>query len=129
MTIMVKYAAPNVTRDVYASVRKAINWDADPPAGALLHLAAFDEAGGLQSVDLWDSRERLEAYLHDRFEPTVRKLGVVSPAPEIYEIAVAAASPDIDTFILPVFTPPRVSAPHHAIDLAAFQTSTPERPI
>ena len=45
MAFMAKLNEPHVTRDIYEQVRAEIGWDHDPPAGCLLHIAAFDEAG------------------------------------------------------------------------------------
>ena len=44
MAFMATLNEPHVTRDIYEQVRAEIGWDHDPPAGCLLHIAAFDEA-------------------------------------------------------------------------------------
>jgi len=102
MPIMAKYAASHITRDVYESVRKALDWDNHPPAGALLHVVAFDDAGGLQSFDIWESQAQLDAYKADRLDAVLERLGLPEAKPELYDLAVAAAAPAITEFILPV---------------------------
>lgn len=127
MPIMVKYAASHITRDRYNSIRREIGWEADPPSGALLHIACFDEAGGIQSIDIWEDQASLDAYLDDRFRPALKALGVDEPRPAIFEAEVIAAAPAMEHFVLPVF---RVGETQiAAAEPRSFRPSVPERPI
>ncbi|MFN3522955.1 MAG: hypothetical protein ACK4YQ_11955 [Phenylobacterium sp.] len=129
MPIMVKYAAPHITRDVYESIRQALDWDHHPPEGALLHVVAFDEAGGLESFDIWESQRHLDAYAADRLAGVLKDLGLPEATPEHFEIAVAAASPEMAQFVLPAFQQGSPAA-FGSSESRSFQPPhVPERPI
>ena len=113
MAFMAKLNEPHVTRDIYEQVRAEIGWDHDPPAGCLLHIAAFDEAGA-HTVDIWDNEEDLKDYLEDRFLPALRKLGVGPVNPTWSELHVCVAGPDIQQYVLDA--PPLRSRPQRFQD-------------
>ncbi|WP_312164188.1 hypothetical protein [Phenylobacterium sp.] len=99
MAFMAKLNEPHITRDMYEQVRAEIGWDQNPPAGCVLHMASFDEAGA-HTVDIWDNEEDLKEYLEDRFFPALRKLGVSTVNPTWSEMHVCAAAPEIQRYVL-----------------------------
>jgi len=123
---MVKYAASHITRDRYDAIRQAIGWEADPPAGALLHVASFDDAGGVQSFDVWEDRASADAYFFDRFVPALKDLGIEAPEPAVLETHAVAAAPGVEAFILPVF---RMTQARAQGETRTFQHAVPDRPI
>ena len=62
----------------------------DPPPGALVHTAGFDEEGGVFRIfAVWESREAWDAFFNDRLLPIVRPFmeqGAREPATRIYEL-------------------------------------------
>lgn len=113
MAFMAKLNEPHITRDLYEQIRAEIGWDHDPPAGCLLHIASFDEAG-VHTVDIWDNEEDLKDYLEDRFMPALRKLGLGPVNPTWSELHVCAAAPEIQQYVLDAA--PLRSRPQHFQD-------------
>jgi hypothetical protein len=99
MPFIVKYDEPKITRELYDAARKEINWDNGPPAGCLLHMTYFDEAG-LHSMDIWESPAQIDAYLASRFDPALDKLGLSPAKPQIVELHAVAVSPFIEEFFI-----------------------------
>ena len=99
MPIMVTSDVPGVTRAQYDTVREDIGWDARPPAGALLHMAAFD-AVGMRTVDIWETQDLFDAYLEGRFKPAVERAGLPAMTPATIDVQVVAVSPKIETYFL-----------------------------
>lgn len=111
MAIMAKLNEPHITREMYEEARAEIDWDHGPPAGCLLHMASFDEAG-VHCVDIWESEDDLKAYLEARFYPALRKLGFPNVNPTWTELHVVAAAPEIEQYVL--LAKPLVSRVQHA---------------
>lgn len=126
MPTMVKYAASHITRDRYEAIRQAIGWDADPPVGALLHVASFDDTGAVHSFDVWEDRASADAYFFDRFLPALKALGVEAPEPVMLETHVVAAAPAMEAFILPVF---HADQARPEGEPRSFHHAVPDRPI
>ena len=95
MALMVSYDAPGVTPDMYEAARKVIDWDHGPPAGCLLHMTSFDEAGA-HTIDIWESQAQIDAYLADRFMPALATLGIEPGVAKIVDLHVVAVSPNIE---------------------------------
>ncbi|HZP26093.1 MAG TPA: hypothetical protein VFB90_03500 [Dehalococcoidia bacterium] len=67
----------DVTPDQYEAARKLVNWEGQVPAGAIFHVAAFNQRG-LRVTDLWESEEDMQAFVNTRLMPGVRQLGIQS---------------------------------------------------
>jgi hypothetical protein len=94
MAIMFTYRHPGLTPQVYDTVRKAVNWEQRPPAGAIFHGISFDE-GGATEVNVWETQETYDAYIEDRLRPAVQAHGAQFPAPKVaplYKLAVGASA-------------------------------------
>jgi hypothetical protein len=100
MALMVTYDEPKVTRDDYDAVRKQIDWEHAPPAGCLLHMSYFDDAG-FHTVDIWDSRAELDSYLAKRFNPALTTLRLPLAQPKVIDLHLVAASPGLEKYFLP----------------------------
>lgn len=99
MPIMAKLNEPNITRDMYEQARAEIDWDNGPPAGCLLHMASFDEAGA-HYVDIWETETAFKAYLETRFYPVLRRMGVPGVNPTWSELHTVAVAPEIEKYVL-----------------------------
>ena len=81
----------------YDEVVASLELDANPPAGAILHVAGEWE-GGITTSEIWQTEQTFQAFLDYRLRPALRLHGVhrdpvveVAPlhnvyAPEIYTI-------------------------------------------
>ncbi len=77
----------------YDTITERLNVDADPPAGAIMHTAGFDEdAGVFRIFEVWETREACEKFLQERVMPIVEELtagGADAPPPvrqSLYEL-------------------------------------------
>lgn len=97
MAIMAVYTAQGISPQDYDAARAEISWETDPPAGGLMHLAGFD-SDGILSIEVWDSRAAFDAYVRDRFGPTLNRLGHQDlPAPRILKLHNGAQLTGVDT--------------------------------
>ena len=59
----------------YDAVSQRLNVEADPPAGAIIHTAGFDEESGVFRIfEVWETREACEQFLQERVMPIVEEL-------------------------------------------------------
>ena len=79
MPVLAIFTGTGITRQMYDSVRKEIRWESQHPAGAILHVASFDESGNLHVADVWESAELMDAFVKSRLVPAMQKLGVPPP--------------------------------------------------
>jgi hypothetical protein len=81
MAVLMVMTWDGVTVEQYEAARRAVDWERDVPAGALLHVAAFED-GCAHVTDVWESQEQLDAFVQSRLMPGVRQVGI-SGQPEI----------------------------------------------
>ena len=73
-----------VTPGQYDQARQLVQWDVEPPLGALYHVAAFD-GKGLRVTDVWESAEHFQNFVDSRLMPGVQRVGIQGePKIEIY---------------------------------------------
>ncbi|MGE0685970.1 MAG: hypothetical protein AB7P33_04445 [Dehalococcoidia bacterium] len=77
MAILIVMDWPGVTKEQYEAVRSDIDWVANPPAGGLLHVAAFAD-DGMHVVDLWDSPEQFQAFVDSKLGAATGQAGITS---------------------------------------------------
>lgn len=74
----------------YDRIQEELRVRDDPPAGARVHVAGFDEEAGVFRIfDVWESREAWEAFFNDRLMPIVGPLmeqGRAAPETRTYEL-------------------------------------------
>jgi hypothetical protein len=77
----------------YDTVSERLNLDENPPVGAIIHTAGFDEdAGVFRIFEVWETREACEKFLTERVMPIVEELvgaGADAPPPDrqsLYEL-------------------------------------------
>jgi hypothetical protein len=85
MSIVVRYPPSNVTRDQYDSARKALEEAGDWPAdGCQIHVLFGDESD-LRASEIWESREKFEAF-GEKLQPVMESEGIeLSGEPEVFE--------------------------------------------
>jgi len=72
---------PGVSSDQYDAIMARLGLDANPPAGAVLHIAtASDE--GVEVIDVWQTEQAFNGFLEQRLLPIVSELGITGE-PEI----------------------------------------------
>ena len=85
MSIVVRFPPSNLTRDQYETVRNALqesgNWPAD---GIQVHVLFGDE-GDLRVSEIWESREKFEAF-GETLRPQIENAGIqLGGEPEVLE--------------------------------------------
>jgi len=85
MSIVVRITPSNMTRQQYDSVRNALTASGDWPAdGCQLHLL-FGEENDLRVSEIWESREKYEAF-GEKLRPRIEEAGIqMSGEPEVFE--------------------------------------------
>ncbi|RAG86460.1 hypothetical protein DN069_06520 [Streptacidiphilus pinicola] len=87
MAILMEIDFPGVTAEQYDQAdKRAGTRAAQAPDGLLFHSAIVTGAG-LHVVDLWESREKLDAFM-GRMMPVTKELGFADPKapPEVTEV-------------------------------------------
>jgi hypothetical protein len=87
MSIVVRFHPASLTAEKYAkSIRMLEEAGVDfPPEGCDYHVC-FGSEGNLQVSEIWDSRERFEAY-GERLMPVLTEVGIeFSGPPEVFEV-------------------------------------------
>ena len=85
MSIVVRFPPSNVSKEQYQSVRNALtesgNWPAD---GCQLHVA-FGDDQDIRVSEVWESREKLDAF-GQTLMPQLQEAGIqVAGEPEVFE--------------------------------------------
>jgi hypothetical protein len=102
---------PGVTSDQYDAVMARLGLDANPPAGAVLHVAAVTDEG-VEVCDVWQTEQAFNGYLQQRLLPAVSELGI-GGEPEIRIVPLHnlyAADPDMIDRIGAVSLPAAVAS-------------------
>ncbi|HET8812838.1 MAG TPA: hypothetical protein VFM67_09595 [Gaiella sp.] len=97
MAVSVVAHFPELSAELYDEVIASLDLDANPPAGAILHVAGEGD-GSITTSEIWQTEQTFRAYLDYRLRPALRLHGVhrdplveVAPlhnvyAPEIFTI-------------------------------------------
>jgi hypothetical protein len=64
-----------VTPEQYDEVRGSVDWEGDPPDGAMLHVPWFVD-GGIRVVDVWESPEKFQAFSDERLAQGTQAAGI-----------------------------------------------------
>ena len=76
---------PEVTKALYETVRKEVNWEGNVPDGAKFHVAWFG-GDGFHVMDLWDSPQQFQRFVETRLTPVTQKVGLkTQPKVELAE--------------------------------------------
>jgi len=97
MAVSVVAHYPDLSAETYDEVIASLDLDANPPPGAILHVAG-DSEGSITVSEIWQTEQTFRAYLDYRLRPALRLHGVhrdplveVTPlhnvyAPELFTI-------------------------------------------
>lgn len=100
MPVLAIFTGPGTTKDMYESLRREVDWERQHPAGGLLHLASFDEQGGIHVVDMWESGELMDKFVSERLMPAMQKLDIPAPDVAVYPVHNANLYPVADQYKL-----------------------------
>lgn len=87
---------PGMTGGQYDAMMARLNLDANPAAGAVLHVAAITDEG-LEACDVWQTEQALSTFLEQRLFPAVSDLEIPGePRIQIVQLHnLYAADPDM----------------------------------
>jgi hypothetical protein len=55
MPILAIFTGNNITKQMYETLRKEVDWEHNHPGGLILHSAAFDDSGNnVRVADIWE---------------------------------------------------------------------------
>jgi hypothetical protein len=86
MAILGIFKANNITKEMYETLRKEVDWEHQHPDGALFHAGAFDDSGNFCVTDIWESEEHLNKFVTSRLLPVMKKINMPMPEGEIFQI-------------------------------------------
>ena len=75
MAVSVVAHFPELTTETYDEVIASLDLDANPPAGAILHVAG-EADGSITTSEIWQTEQTFRAYLDYRLRPALRMHGV-----------------------------------------------------
>ena len=64
-----------VTPEQYDTVRAAVRWEEDTPAGAVLHVASFD-GRVMRVTDVWESQADFERFFAERLGAAIKEADI-----------------------------------------------------
>jgi hypothetical protein len=74
MAILAIFKGNNITKQMYESLRKEVDWEHKYPTGVILHAAAFDDSGiNIRVADVWESAEDLNRFVNERLMPVMQE--------------------------------------------------------
>ena len=98
MTILAIVTGEGMTKEMYESLRKEVNWEGNPPPGVIFHAASFDSSGNLRVADIWESEDHLNNFFKTRLTPSMQKGKMPTPKVEVFQIHNINALPGIDSY-------------------------------
>ncbi len=99
LPILVIFTGNNITKQMYESLRNEIDWEHNPPKGAIFHAAAFDDAGNTVHVaNVWESEEDLNSFVGSRLMPYMINNKIPEPKVDMFQINDVSAFPGIDKY-------------------------------
>lgn len=76
MTVVLRGMAPS--REAYDALNVKMDTFNNPPPGLIVHTAS-EVGGGIEIIDVWESRQHADAFENDRLMPAVKELMGDSP--------------------------------------------------
>jgi hypothetical protein len=99
MAVLAIHTADGLTKDMYETLRKEVNWEGNPPPGVIFHAASFDNSGNNGCVaDVWESEDQWNNFLNTRLKPAFQKGNVPPPKTQILQIHNINAMPGLDRY-------------------------------
>ena len=85
----------DMTPDQYDALRPIVRWENEYPEGVIFHVAWFD-GGGINVIEVWNSREQFDRFMQDRLAPGIQQVGVESRPDITWSDAHAVFNPAAD---------------------------------
>ncbi len=100
MPVLVIFKGNGITKEMYETLRKEVDWEGNPPAGLIVHSSAFYESeNSTNVVDIWESEQDLNDFVNNRLIPSMQKNNVpIPPKPNIFQIHNINAYAGIDKY-------------------------------
>jgi hypothetical protein len=99
LPILVIFTGNNITKQMYESLRKEIDWEHKHPKGAIFHTAAFEtNCNTLHVVNVWESEKDLNNFVSSILMPYMINNKIPEPNVEIFPINDISAFSVIDKF-------------------------------
>ena len=98
MPVMAIYRSRDITADQYERYRREAPLKA-APAKALSHTYA-QTAKGFVSVDVWQDRQALEAWIEKVGRPAANRAGLEFVEPEVFDVTTFMVTPGVRKFEL-----------------------------
>lgn len=76
----------NTTKSQYEALRKEVNWEQQHPPGGVFHAASFDDSDRIHVADVWESADKMNAFVEQRLVPAFKKLGLDPPEVNVYPV-------------------------------------------
>lgn len=73
---------PEVSPEQYDRVREIVDWEQSVAAGAIFHIAFFDE-GGFNAIDIWETPEKFQPFVDSRLMPGIAEAGGIEGEPKV----------------------------------------------
>jgi hypothetical protein len=99
MPVLALFTA-QLSKEQYDLLRKEVGWATQKPPGGILHVAAFDDQGGIHVADVWESAEDLQNFVQSRLMPAFQKHNIPPPAASVFPVHQADAYPEVSTFVI-----------------------------
>ena len=100
MPILAIFTGKGLTKQMYESMRPEVNWETTHPPGIFLHACAFDDAGDIHVVDVWESADALHAFVNTRLAPVMQKLGFPAPQASVFPLHNLNLYPASQTYLM-----------------------------
>ena len=82
MAFVMRMEWPEVTPELYDKVREIVDWEQSVAAGAVFHIAFFDE-GGFKAIDIWETPEQFQSFVDNRLTPGIAEAGGIEGEPTV----------------------------------------------
>ena len=77
MAILALFTGDKLTKQMYESLLKEVDWVHNHPPGGIFHAAAFDNSGNnIHVADVWESEEELNKFVKEKLMPAMQQLNV-----------------------------------------------------
>ena len=74
MAILALFTGNGITRQMYESLRREIDWVHNHPSGGIFHVAGFDNScNNIRVADIWESEEDLNKFIKEKLTPTMQQ--------------------------------------------------------
>jgi hypothetical protein len=76
MVIVAIFRSDDITKQMYESLRKEVDWEHKHPPGAIFHVASLYGLGNTdrvnQAFNIWESEQDLNNFINSRLKPAMK---------------------------------------------------------